>query len=307
MSDQQPPSTAVTTNQKSAAPAQRLKGLLDTDAIRERFHRVLGQKSEAFTSSIVSAVSMNPYLQKCEPMSIIQSAMIAATLDLPINPSLGLAHIVPYKDVAAFQMGWKGYVQLGMRSGQYKTMNAAVVYEGQLVDHNPFTGEMRFQQKALSDKKIGYLFYFKLLNGFEKYTYMTADDVQKHAKRYSATYQRGMGPWTKDFDAMALKTVVKQGLSKWGVLSIEMQKAVEYDETDGAEVPSHPDSTENNVEENTPTTEKKSRLAKIVETKAAPKEPINHAVPGAVNHAVIDKPVSVVNDQGAVNEDEVPI
>lgn len=219
-------------SETALTPQARIKGLIETDGMRRRFADVLGPaRGNAFLQSIVSAYTSNAKLSECEPMSVISAAMIAATLDLPINSSLGMAHIVPYKGVGTFQMGWKGFVQLGLRSSQYKTMNTAVIYEGQLVKNDPFTGELELKAERLSEKVIGYLFYFKLLNGFEKYTYWTKEEVEAHAKRYSAAYKSGFGPWKDDFNSMALKTVVKMGLSKWGVLSLELQKAIVEDES----------------------------------------------------------------------------
>lgn len=213
------------------SPAVRIQSLVKTDGIRKRFEEVLGSRAPAFLSSIVSAYTMNSYLSECDPMSVISSAMIAATLDLPINPSLGMAHIVPYKGVGTFQMGWKGFIQLALRTGQYKTINATEIYEGQVKKHDQFTGEMEFNQERTSDKIVGYLLYFKLLNGFEKYHYWTREKCEAHGKRYSASYQKGKGRWVEDFDAMALKTVVKLGLAKYGILSIEMQTAIAKDES----------------------------------------------------------------------------
>lgn len=212
-------------------PQARIKSLVETEGMKKRFSEVLGNRAPAFLQSIVSAYTANTKLSECDPMSVISSAMIAATLDLPINSSLGMAHIVPYKGVGTFQMGWKGFVQLGLRSGQFKTMNATVVYEGQLVNNNQFTGEVEFRHERMSDKVIGYLFYFKLLNGFEKYTYWSKEECEAHAKRYSSAYKSGFGPWKDDFNSMALKTVVKSGLSKWGLLSLQMQTAVVEDES----------------------------------------------------------------------------
>lgn len=198
--------------------------------IKKRFEEVLGRKSAAFMSSIISATKSNKMLSSADPMSVISSAMVAATLDLPINPSLGMAHIVPYKGQAQFQIGWKGVVQLALRSGQYKTINLTPVLEGQLVGYNRFTGEMEFQEESISDKAIGYLLYFKLINGYEKFFYMTREECQQHAKKFSATYKKGFGVWADDFDAMALKTVAKLGLQKYGVLSTEMQTAMISDQ-----------------------------------------------------------------------------
>jgi recombination protein RecT len=211
-------------------PEARLKSLIGEPTIRARFEEMLGKRAPAFLSSIISAVSANKSLASCEPMSVISSAAVAAAMDLPINSSLGFAHIVPYKDVAQFQMGWKGFVQLAMRSGQYKTINITPVLEGQIKNHNVFTGEMEFCAEATSDKVIGYLLYFKLLNGYEKYFYMTRDEVLAHGKKYSASFKRGFGLWVDDFEAMALKTVAKLGLSKYGILSVDMQRGIELDQ-----------------------------------------------------------------------------
>lgn len=215
----------------AVVPKDRLSMVLATPQIKERFESMLGEKrAAAFMSSIISAVSGNAYLKKCDPMSVVSSAAIAASMDLPINPSLGFAHIVPYKDVAQFQMGWKGFVQLALRSGQYQTINVTTVKDGQLVDHDPFTGLMKFQKEAKSENIIGYLLYYRLLNGFEKYFYMTREEMEVHAKRYSASYKKNSGQWVENFDAMGMKTVAKLGLSKYGVLSVEMQRAIEADQ-----------------------------------------------------------------------------
>lgn len=222
----------------------RVKSLLATPSVKSRFEEVLGSKSAAFISSIVSAVSSNKKLATCDPMSVIASAAVAASMDLPINASLGFAHIVPYGQTAQFQMGWKGFIQLAMRTGQYKTINATEVYEGQIEDHNPFTGKMVFNQQKKSDTIVGYLLYFELVNGFEKYFYMTKDACDKHGKRYSQSYKSGYGQWKDNFDAMALKTVVKLGLSKYGILSTDMQKALDTDQAEVSlegEAVSYPD------------------------------------------------------------------
>lgn len=221
-----------TQDQPAATPAPqgRLQTALAQPAIRARFEQMLGKRAPAFLSSIISAVSMNKSLSECEPMSVISAAAVAAAMDLPINSSLGFAHIVPYKGVAQFQMGWKGFVQLALRSGQYKTINITPVLEGQLVKHNPFTGEMEFANASTSQKVVGYLLYFKLLNGYEKYFYMTHAEVLAHGKEYSASFKKGFGMWVDDFDSMALKTVAKLGLSKYGVLSLDMQNALESDQ-----------------------------------------------------------------------------
>lgn len=214
----------------------QLKGLLSADSTKKRFYEILGNKSAGFISSIVNVVNGNPALQEANPNTVLMSAAIAATLDLPINPNLGFAAIVPYKErgqaVAQFQMMWRGFVQLAQRSGQYRTLNTTEVYEGEVKSQNRFTGDIVFDPDGRkSDKVIGYVAYMSLLNGFEKYYYMSREECEKHAKRYSKTYQKGYGKWKDDFDAMAKKTVLKLLISKYGIMSVDMQKAVEFDQS----------------------------------------------------------------------------
>lgn len=214
----------------------QLKGLLNAESTKKRFFEILGNKSAGFISSVINVVNGNAQLQEANPNTVLMSAAIAATLDLPINPNLGFAAIVPYKEkgqqVAQFQMMWRGFVQLAQRSGQYRTLNTTEVYEGEIKNQNRFTGEIEFNPEGrISDKVIGYVAYMKLLNGFEKYFYMSREECEKHAKRYSKTYQKGYGKWKDDFDAMAKKTVIKLLISKYGIMSVDMQKAVEFDQS----------------------------------------------------------------------------
>lgn len=208
----------------------QLKTLLGRDEVKNRFQEIMGKKAPGFISSILSLTNGNALLQKAEPHSILNAAVVAATLDLPINPNLGFAAIVPYKNTAQFQLQYKGLVQLAMRSGQYKTINVSEVYEGEIKNVNRFTGDYEFGERT-SDMVVGYMAYFKLVNGFEKYSYMTVDEIKEHAARYSKTYQRGDGVWKDNFDAMAKKTVLKLLLSKFGILSIEMQRAQTFDQS----------------------------------------------------------------------------
>ncbi|MEN6423337.1 MAG: recombinase RecT [Smithella sp.] len=208
-----------------------ISGILNQENIKKRFEQVLGKKAPGFMSSVISAVNANNQLKTAEPMTVVAAAAIAASLDLPINPSLGFAHIVPYSGKAQFQMGWRGFVQLAMRSGQYKTINVCPVYEGEIIESNRFTGSMVFdEKKRTSDKVIGYVAYFKLMNGFEKYLYMTVDQALAHGKKYSKSFGSASGKWQTDPEAMSMKTVLKMLLSKFGILSIEMQSAVQYDQ-----------------------------------------------------------------------------
>lgn len=209
-----------------------LPNLLASENIKKKFRDVLGENAAGFMSSILTAVNSNPKLKNAEPMSVISAAAVAAALDLPINASLAFSHIVPYKGVAQFQMGWKGYVQLAQRTGLYLTINVSRVCEGELISENPFTGEVTLSHTAkVSDQVIGYVAYFKLLNGFEKYLYMTKEEVEKHGKRYADSYNEKWSWWQKDFDVMAMKTVIKALLSKWGPLSIKMQLALQADQS----------------------------------------------------------------------------
>lgn len=242
---------ALESDKNQLTKADRLETLLGRVDVRKRFEDILGAKAPGFVSSIISAVKGNDALKVCDPMSIISSAAVAATLDLPINSNLGFAHIVPYSGVAQFQMGWKGFVQLAIRTGQYKTMNASEIYADELEFWNPIKGELKLtpletwkERDSGEGKIIGYASFFQTINGFEKYLYMTVGKVDRHAKKYSKSYQRGSGQWVKDFESMAMKTVLKLLLSKYGLLSIEMQKALRADQavidTEG-EVKEYPD------------------------------------------------------------------
>ena len=209
--------------------AVTLKSMLGNDNVKARFQEILGKKAPGFISSILSVANSNTLLQKADPKTVMNAAVIAATLDLPINPSLGFAYIVPFGGQAQFQLGYKGFVQLAMRSGQYKTINVREVYEGEIIKENKFTGEYEFGEKT-SNNVVGYMAYFKLVNGFEKFLYMSKDELEAHGKKYSQTYKRGSGLWATDFDSMAKKTCLKQLLSKYGILSIEMQRAQTFDQ-----------------------------------------------------------------------------
>lgn len=213
------------------APAKKrdVKAMLADVNIKKRFEDVLGKNAPAFMSSIISVTNGSKELgaiSQKNPMSIIAAGSIAAALNLPIDPNLGFAYIIPYGDKATFQMGYKGFIQLAMRTGQYKTINASEVYEGEIEHINRFTGDITFGEKK-SDTIIGYIAYFRLTNGFEKYLYMTTEEIDKHAKTFSQTYKKGFGRWKEDFHAMAIKTVLKRILSKYGILSIEMQGGLE--------------------------------------------------------------------------------
>ena len=216
----------ITLKNQNLAPAREaitLKGMLGSEAVKKRFNELLGKKAPGFISSLLSVVNNNKLLAKADPVTVISAGAMAAALDLPINQNLGFAYIVPYGGQAQFQMGYKGYIQLAMRTGQYKSINADVVYEGEIKSVNRFTGEFEFGERT-SNTVVGYMAYFKLVNGFEKYLYMTIEEMQAHAKKFSKNYKGGTEKWgLTDFHTMAIKTVLKRLLSKFGILSIEMQ------------------------------------------------------------------------------------
>jgi len=219
--------------QRNNAPAT-VSRALETPAVKSRINDLLGKKAPQFASSVI-AISNLPGLADCEPMSVIGSAITAATLDLPINQSLGFAHIVPYNNRtgkrAQFQIGYKGFIQLALRSGQYLRLNDCVIPNGGLKSYNELTGELDVDFDAAGDgDPDGYAFYFKLVNGFEKTVFWSFNKTKEHARRYSQAYRKGYGPWKDDFDAMGLKTVIKNTLSKYGILSVELQRAIESDQ-----------------------------------------------------------------------------
>lgn len=208
-----------------------VRGLLSNENVKSRFQEILKENAAGFCANLAVMVSNSQQLAKCEPMSVVSAAVVSASLNLPLDPNLGFAAIVPFGDKATFQIMYKGLVQLAQRSGQYKTIGVTEIYKGELIDENRLTGEYEFDFTAReSDEIIGYAAYFKLINGFEKTIFWTVKEVQQHGLKYSQTYKKGFGKWKEEFDSMAKKTVLKNLLSKWGILSIEMQKAVQTDQ-----------------------------------------------------------------------------
>lgn len=204
-----------------------LKMLFNKDDVKKRFNEMLGKKAAGFMSSVLTVTNNSDLLSKANPATILSAASIAASLDLPINPSLGFAWIVPYKGDAAFQIGYKGLVQLAQRSGLYRAINVVPVCEGECVKWDKFTERITLGE-AKSDAIVGYYAYFELLNGFHKKVYWTKEEVTKHAKKYSKAFFKG--PWQDEFDKMAMKTVLANMLKAWGPMSIEMQTAFESDD-----------------------------------------------------------------------------
>ena len=215
------------TNAVAAKAASGLGVMIGSKSVQERFEKMLGKKSAGFLSSLLTLVNNNNLLQKANPTSVLAAAATAASLDLPVNPSLGLAWIVPYGNGAQFQLGYRGAIALAMRSGQMKSIVMTEVYEGECKCWNRFTETFEFGERV-SDNIIGYYARFETVNGFVKATFWTKEEVLKHAKRFSKSFNRG--PWQTDFDAMAKKTVLLSIIKTYAPMSIEMQSAFESDE-----------------------------------------------------------------------------
>lgn len=211
-----------------------IQAYLNNDKVKQYIEGRIGKNVDTFISAIMAVVNGKPELQACSPKSILAAAIEASTLNLSVNPNLGQAAIVPYKnkgkDEAQFQMMYKGFVQMAQRSGQYKSMSAGEVYEGQLVNEDPMMGNTYDWNAKTSDKVVGYFAYFKLLNGFEKDDYISAADARKHAQRYSKAFRAGFGPWKDNFDGMGIKTVLKRVIDKFGPKSVEMERAILLDQ-----------------------------------------------------------------------------
>lgn len=232
-----------TDKQVTLRPTEKLKGIIKMPSIQEQFHNSMGKNADAFLASVVELFSGNNNLQQCDPGKVVQQALKAATLKLPINPNLGFAWIVPFKNEPTFQIGYKGYIQLAMRTGQYRCINADMVLEGMKVNRDLLSGSVSFSGEPTSEKAQGYFAHFELINGFTKTLYMTHDEVEAHAKRFSRSYSSKYSPWQTDFAAMALKTVLSKLLRTYGIMTTEMANAVAYEPD-----PSHPEKDEANSE-----------------------------------------------------------
>lgn len=218
------------TNQVARRNQYTVKQLLSADAVKAKFDDVLGKKAPQFTTSLINVVNSNYQLKKADANSVIASALVAASLDLPVNPSLGYMYIIPYGNTAQPQIGYKGYIQLAQRSGQYKHLNAIPVYEGELKAWNPLTEEVVYEPKQdrdTDDQPIGYLGYMELLNGFSKTVYWTHKQIDDHRREFSKSGGKDTpkGVWKDHYDAMALKTVLRNLLTKWGPMTVDMQSA----------------------------------------------------------------------------------
>lgn len=225
---------------------QRFNSAMSNVRTKDYLLSMLGseKKRDQFVTSLVSVVSGNELLQKCDPMSVLYAAMKSVPINLPIEGNLGYAAVIPYGTNATFQIMRNGWMELAMRTGQVQFIANELVHEGELVKKNKFTGEYIFDEDAKkSDKVIGAMAYIKLINGFEKTVYMPVEEIKAHAARYSQTYKKGYGVWVDNFEAMALKTVLKKLIVKYCPKSAELQNAIVSDQqvTDGNNVSTYAD------------------------------------------------------------------
>lgn len=221
--------------------------------VGKRINELLKDRAPQFTTTLMAALNSNKALNNCEPQSVLTAALTAASMDLPINQNLGFAYLIPYKnkdgDVCQFQMGYKGFIQLAQRSGYYKTINATEVREGEIAKIDRLSGEIEFEwiedeKEREKAKIIGYVAYLKLLNGFEKSLYWSVEKCKAHATRFSKSFKYGGGLWKDDFESMAIKTVLKQLISKYGPLNTQLQEAIVKDQTINGEYIDNPDYSE---------------------------------------------------------------
>lgn len=246
------------TNQQVKAPVKHktLRELFNDPIIKTKVEQLIGKNSATFATSVMQIANSNALLRTAEPSSIFNAACMAATLNLPLQNGLGFAYIVPFKNnkerklEAQFQIGYKGFIQLAQRSGQFKRLVALPVYKKQLIKKDFINGfEFDWEQEPEKDENpIGYYAYFKLVNDFSAELYMSHDDIVKHAQRYSQTFKKGFGVWHDNFEAMALKTVIKLLLSKQAPLSVEMQQAVLADQAVVKDVENQEFNYEDNIQ-----------------------------------------------------------
>lgn len=244
---------------KQERPIDLFKSVINAPSVQTQFNNALGEHKDAFVASLIDLFTGDKSLQTCKPQMVISEALRAATLRLPLNKALGFAYIVVYNNsvknpdgtwtkvpTPTFIPGYKGYIQLAMRTGQYRTINADYVYEGELRKVNKLSGEIAFDGEKKSDKIVGYFCYFELLNGFSKTLYVSVEDMAAYAKRYSPSIGKNTTieqliskandgivskkvGWEGNFNDMALKTTIRRLLSKYGYLSVEMQNALSKD------------------------------------------------------------------------------
>lgn len=220
-------------------PVGAMQKFFEKDTVKDQIERAVADNKDLFIASVIDLFSADTDLQKCMPERVVMECLKAAVMKLPISKQLGYAYVVPYKKdgnlVPQFQIGYKGMIQLAIRTNQYRVIHSDVVYEGEHVSTNKTTGEFDLTGQKKSDKVIGYFAHFEMKNGFSKTLYMTKEQVTRHAEKYSKSYKNQNSPWKSEFDSMAKKTLVRGLFSHWGYMSIEMGQAFSDDDVDQAE------------------------------------------------------------------------
>lgn len=227
----------------------KLSQYLGQPTVRQSIEQSIGKNKTAdFISNILACSAANPAIKTCDYKTVVSAAMTATALELPLSPQLGYVYLVPFEDnrnkrtVATFIMGYKGYIQLAIRSGQYRKINVFTIKEGELKNWNPATEDIDIQVEDYDGRgnapTIGYCARIELVNGFVKTIYWSKAKMEAHAKKYSKGYENDLRKgtsytyWSTDFDGMAMKTMLRQIISKWGIMSIKMQQAYEADSAD---------------------------------------------------------------------------
>lgn len=235
-------SNSLTTHKKST-----FSTFMTSDAVKNKINQMIaGKDGGKFITSLISLVSNNPELAQCEHSTILASALLGESLKLSPSPQLGQFYLVPFKDnkneriVAQFQLGYKGYIQLAIRSGYYKKLNVLAIKEGELINYNPLDESIEVkliedEEKRENANTIGYFAMFEYQNGFTKTLYWSKEKMQAHARKYSQAYRKDLSKgtkysfWSKDFDGMGFKTMLRQLISKWGIMSVDFQTALTND------------------------------------------------------------------------------
>ncbi len=205
-------------------PASVMTEIIESSFIQEQLKKSCRGQENSFAASILDCYTGEPTLQKCQPKMVAIECLKAAILNLPLSKALGFAYVVVYGGRPTFTIGYKGLIQLAMRTGAYKCLNAGPVFQGELKKKDRLSGTVDLSGDQESDEVIGYFCYIEMLNGFSKTLYMSKKEVEDHGKKFSKAFNNG--PWKSNFDAMATKTVIRNMLSKYGMMTIEMQKAI---------------------------------------------------------------------------------
>ncbi len=218
---------------KPKTPASIMGTILNAQSTKKLLQNTLKENAGAFSASVLDLYNTDRTLQECDPRAVFGECLKAASLKLPINKQLGFAYVIPYKGKPQFQIGYKGLIQLALRTRAYKYINADVVYEGEFKGSDKLTGQIDISGEAKSDTVVGYFAYIETIDGFKKALYWDKEKVTAHAKKFSKSYSSPNSVWTSNFDAMAIKTVLRNLLTKSGCMSIEMTNAFEAEDNAG--------------------------------------------------------------------------